>query len=529
MTGKVVAIGIDGPNSALLDEWLAKGLMPNLAGIAARGVCGNVTHTKRFRNERCWDAFLAGREVGGTGSAFVPQSYVYFNESLQREDRYEPFFALGDARRVCVFDFPATISSQVNGIQIAGWGSELNAVRAVSQPAPLMAEIVARHGADPKLVDVVNVRDAMTGEVEKSYVLPSLYDRPAVLEFGDRLRESVRRRTEICLDLLGRGEWDLFMALFPEGHSANHMLWHLERPHPLTPPEGSDHVLKDMFQEIDRGIGRIVDAVSPEQNVVVFTIDHTGVNNMDVPGMALLPELLYRWCFNGRAALAEGDASRPVEAIRTDFHRHWKHEVWALRTPLGEGVLLSPGALEAQGDPLSWNPAAWYRACWPQMRAFALPSVGDGYVRLNVKGREGSGLVEAEEFARTLDTLTAMLAQTSNPRTGLPLVKRVLRMRETPFESPDIPPDLVVCWDDDAPADGLDCPQLGRIGPLPYFRSGGHVSHGSAVHNIWMACGPQVPGGGKPRSGLLEDIPATLLDLIGVELPATMSGRSLLR
>src|SRR5690606_32307390 len=262
MKYRVAAIAIDGTNTGLIQSWLDSGQLPHLRAVIDQGASGRLLSTKRFRNERCWDIFLSGRDNGSCGSTFVPETYGYFNQSLQREDRYSPFYALGEGYRVCMFDLAATLSPGVNGIQITGWGSELNAAAPLSSPPQLISEIRERFGSDPKLQAAVKVYDHQTREVEYSYVLPSLYDRNAVRHFKDALLTAIERRTAICLDLLGREPWDLFLAMFPESHTANHMLWHLSEPHPLTPPGPlAEPALLAIYQAIDQALGRIGDAL----------------------------------------------------------------------------------------------------------------------------------------------------------------------------------------------------------------------------------------------------------------------------
>jgi predicted AlkP superfamily phosphohydrolase/phosphomutase len=317
---------------------------------------------------------------------------------------------------------------------------------------------------------------------------------------------------------------------YSESHTANHLLWHLGQPHPVNQtgiPEGGN-ALVEVYQAIDEALGKIWAALPRDSHIMAYSIDHTAINSMDVPSMALLPELLFRWNFPSSQALAVGDMARPVPAPRYDYRAHWKQEVWNLRTNIGERLLVSPDLQERQGDPLSWNPANWYRGLWPRMRAFALPSVSDGHIRLNVQGRESNGIVPVEEYPGVLSELSALLVQAINPRTQRPLVQRVERTRENPFDAPDVPPDLIVCWDDSTPADALDSPELGRIGPLPYFRSGGHVSHGTPIENMFVACGPKIAPGTVCATGKLDDLSATILDLVDAGIPDHGAGRSLL-
>ena len=54
----LVALGIDAPNTVLLDTWIASGDLPVLQRLQAEGATARYSHTKQFRNERCWDLFL---------------------------------------------------------------------------------------------------------------------------------------------------------------------------------------------------------------------------------------------------------------------------------------------------------------------------------------------------------------------------------------------------------------------------------------------------------------------------------------
>ncbi|MES2497574.1 MAG: hypothetical protein V4618_15785 [Pseudomonadota bacterium] len=528
MKHKVVALGIDGPNGALFDQWLEDGSLPNIRAIADQGVTIRHSHVKRFRNERCWNVFLTGRDTSATGATFEPDRYAYFNQPLQRDGEH-PFYGLGAGHRVCVFDLPTAISEAVEGLQVTGWGSELNASIPMSRPECLMAELVRRHGADPKMESAMSVRGHGDLEEERSFRNPSLYSREDLDRYRHYLEEAVARRTEICLDLLDRGPWDLFLGLYVESHTANHLFWHLGRPYPIPSPFGPDgDPLPALFRSIDAGIGRIVKAVSPDTHVVVFTIDDTGSNMMDVPSMALLPELLFRWNFPGSYALAKGDIGAPVPPVRADYAAHWKQEIWRTRTAEGDRLLTGPSVLEAEGDALSWNPASWYRPLWPSMKAFALPSVSDGHIRLNVEGREACGTVAVRDFEATMADIMSMLETLVDPRTGKAAVDHVVRTRDAPFEAPHIPPDLVVCWRDDHPIDSLDSPQFGRVGPVPYFRSGGHRRHGTRIDNLMVARGPGIAPGSVSAAGRLEDLSATLLHLVGAASPIAIDGRPLL-
>jgi hypothetical protein len=177
---------------------------------------------------------------------------------------------------------------------------------------------------------------------------------------------------------------------------------------------------------------------------------------------------------------------------------------------------------------LGAQPPMWYNPAWPQMKAFALPSFSEGYVRLNVRGREASGIVEAGAYETVCAEIENELRALRNPRTGEPVVARVVRTRRGPDEplapgdrSSDA--DLIVIWAA-APIDVVDSPTAGRIGPVPFKRSGGHVHRG-----FFLAVGDGIPAGVSLDEHHALDIAPTILDLLGAAIPAHFEGRPILR
>jgi predicted AlkP superfamily phosphohydrolase/phosphomutase len=160
------------------------------------------------------------------------------------------------------------------------------------------------------------------------------------------------------------------------------------------------------------------------------------------------------------------------------------------------------------------------------MKAFALPSFSEGYVRLNVKGREAEGIVDPADYDTACSEVSADIMRLTDARTGKPAVKRVIRTRVGPHgpaadgERPS-DADLIVIWDG-VPIDVVDHPTAGRIGPVPFKRSGSHVHRG-----FLLAAGPGVAAGRRFPEGHALDIPPTILALLGAPVPAHFDGRPL--
>jgi predicted AlkP superfamily phosphohydrolase/phosphomutase len=168
------------------------------------------------------------------------------------------------------------------------------------------------------------------------------------------------------------------------------------------------------------------------------------------------------------------------------------------------------------------QPAMWYSARWPEMPCFALPSIAHGYIRINVQGREAHGLVPADRYSAFCQDLALQLRAVRNARTGRPLVTRIVRTREIAADRPDVPDaDLVVMYDDE-PTDVVDSPTLGRIGPVPYARTGGHINRGVAILK-GAGC---LPGSTLPAAHV-RDVAPTVLAWLGASQPAFMDGTSM--
>jgi predicted AlkP superfamily phosphohydrolase/phosphomutase len=532
----VVVIGLDAADPLLLERWLAAGRLPNLQRLRASGAYARLTTFDMCRAEACNTTFLTGCPPSRHGFwspfRFSPATYDVDQAPHEFHD-YPPFYALGDDYRVAVFDMPqTTLSNRVNGVQVLAWGAHSPWTPSVSRPEGLFDEIVSRFGVHPTLR-----KDDVT----------SMADAAAMRQLKDGLSVGIERRVAVCRDLLARERWDLFLTYFGELHSGQHYFWHLSQPeHPLhatLATAGVDPLL-ELFQQVDAAIPRIVDAAPPDARIVVFSDHGMESNSTDVPSTVLLPELLYRLAFPGRYGLAMGKlGAPPPPLVQPRSNRSWRSMLYDLKedaNPVTRWLRrrlptdtfhyaierrLGLDALPLCPDDckLGAQPPMWYHPAWPAMKAFALPSFSEGYVRINVRGREGAGWVEPADYQSACDDVERELRLLRNPRTGQPAVSRVVRTRRDPFQasSPDDRPsdaDLIVLWDS-SPTDVVDSPTVGRIGPVPFKRSGSHVNRGFLI-----ATGAGIPAGVTLREHHALDLAPTILDLMGAPIPDHAEG-----
>jgi predicted AlkP superfamily phosphohydrolase/phosphomutase len=159
------------------------------------------------------------------------------------------------------------------------------------------------------------------------------------------------------------------------------------------------------------------------------------------------------------------------------------------------------------------------------MKAFALPSFSEGYIRINLQGREAQGLVAPSEYDAFCDELSQKLYRLTDARTGTPMVKEIIRTRQNPLDcDPKLPDaDLVVIWQEEYATDIVDSPDFGRIGPVPHVRTGSHRSEGFII-----AQGQGIEPGSSLPTGHALDVTPTILNLMEAPIPGYFEGKPLL-
>jgi predicted AlkP superfamily phosphohydrolase/phosphomutase len=514
---RVIGIALDALSHPVLEQWMEDGTLPNLAGLRRQGAYGRLQNPGALLYENSWLNFLHSQlaDVSGQWGHQHLDSRNYILAEMPGFDLsvMHPFYARPPHPRTAIFDLPLTpLVDGVNGIQVLGWGTEENQCLRVSSPASLLDELRLKHGEFP-LFEGGGARVISSDDSIVSFRNPSLYDTPALARLKDQLLEGIRRRTAIMADLLAREPWDLFLGAYAEGHLAGHLLWHTDLPHPLCPQAGASGWLRDVYVALDRSIGDLVAALPDDTLLVLFAVHGMKPNGTDLDALLFLPEALYRWQF-GKAALADSSPDTPLDPLPLHYRAHWKDEVWQLATPQGLRDLASPHQLHAENDPQDWNPLRWYAPVWPQMRAYALHSYSHGMVRLNVRGRDGNGIVAPEAYKTVCAEVAELIESLRCARTGLPLARRAWRTRENAFEEgPHLPPaDLMVEWTDNV-TDVVDGPGIGRIGPVPFFRSGGHGPRGFCLMR-----GPGIaPGSSLPENMQVTELTAMLMRRLGME------------
>lgn len=525
---RVLMLGLDGYEASLGDAMMARGQLPALQSLRERSARFLLDHGSAKRTGLAWEHVSSGLAPGEGGRwaavDFDPLSYAV----RQLPTSLAPFVADLSARTV-VFDAPYFDLGRAHHAQgLVSWGAHDPGVAASSRPASLQQEITSRFGPYP-------ATDWIYG-----FVWPSV---KKTRRMADALVRATDVRGEVARWLLADRlpDWDLGIVVVSELHSATEALWHgIDPGHPLhdlpsSAPAGEG--VEAVYRAVDRLVAKLTQAI-PDATIVLFNLHGMGANDSDIASMLLLPELLYRQEFRKPRIRSvdwrTGKDGVPVFSDGRAWEKEMKEAVLGEPSSLGDRLINKARPLArrllpkrfARSAPethvsLEWMPAARYRRYWREMRAFALPSFYDGRVRINLAGREAMGKVPLREYTAVCDDIEALVRACRDPLTDAPVVKNIERhagpdpLRLEPSES-----DLAIVWES-APL-GFVHPELGRIGPLPYRRTGGHTGkHGMA----FVAGDGMEPGDYGIHSSF--DVVPTVIELLGEPRLPALSGKSL--
>jgi predicted AlkP superfamily phosphohydrolase/phosphomutase len=296
-------------------------------------------------------------------------------------------------------------------------------------------------------------------------------------EKDDLLRqvyEMTNRRFALAGHLLETKPWQLF-AMVEMGHDRmHHGFWKYmdSRHRKHTPGNPYEHAIRDYYRHVDGLIGGLLEHADEETTVLVVS-DH--------------------------------GAKRLEGGIRINE--------WLRREGLLATLAEPTGICRPQDVGIDWSrTAAW--------------GEGGYYARifLNVEGREPEGTVSPEDYDALRDDLIARLEALPDDR-GEPIATRVYKPEEVYEQVSGVAPDLIAIFGD------LLWRSVGTIGGgegvYTLENDTGPDDANHAQDGVFIAAGAGIGARGQTDLHLL-DIAPTVLELLGLEVPTTMRGKSAL-
>jgi len=468
---RVLMIGLDAGDPELIEQWTLDGTLPNLAALRAQGMIGRLDSSAKYLAGSPWPTFYTGRDASSHG---LYHDFQWRHEEMGFAAPAEEWLDLDPFWRnlegdvgVVAYDIPFSPTCRpFHGSEMSCWASHDKLAPASSYPADLLEDARREFGEW-----TVSYEGFGPGRIEE------------LLGLHQEMLDNTRRSADLAQWLLTR-PWRLAIACFSAPHRGGHRLWDRSGiKGPVSEAQGAafDGALRDLYVACDSAVGQLVTA-HPDATVFVFSTHGMMVNTSRVD---FLDDMLAR-------VLAGGEhGQRSVSMIRR-FGEALPHE-WlraitkSIPKPLRNRLVTmwSAGALD-----------------WGATPAFTCRADLQGYIRVNLKGREPLGIVESgREFDDLCDRIACGLTSFCDADTGDPLVDSVCRADEVFPDGPrhDRLPDLLVLWKQTSSIQhrAVRSPDFGVIqrttpGHVPNGRSGNHRGEGFLI-----ARGPGIPCGGR--------------------------------
>jgi predicted AlkP superfamily phosphohydrolase/phosphomutase len=308
-------------------------------------------------------------------------------------------------------------------------------------------------------------------------------DEAAFLEDLDRAFDD---RAEVILSRVDARNWDLLVGVIETTDRVQHMMWRLIDPaHPMYDAEMArihGGAIERMYQRADKFVGDVMSRLDPGTAVMIVS-DH-GFHS-------------FRWSVNLNTWLVQR----------------------GYMTLQGQ----APG--EKKLDDLFGGGTFWENVDWSQTRAYAM---GLGQIYLNLKGREGRGIVNpGADYDALIDSIAADLMTMQDPRDGARVVRNVYKNRDI-YSGPYFKDsaELQVGFADGyrtswQTALGGTPPQL--IEPNMKKWSGDHGSYDYQI-TAGILISNTKPSTATPR---IIDIAPTVLKFFGLAVPGDLDGKAL--
>jgi predicted AlkP superfamily phosphohydrolase/phosphomutase len=305
--------------------------------------------------------------------------------------------------------------------------------------------------------------------------------------FMDDLFRAFDDRAHLILQRIDARQWDLMVAVIDSTDRVQHMMWRAIDPqHPMYDRNAAaafGDAIERVYQRADDFVGEVVSRLDPGTPIMIvsaygFQSFRHAVN-------------LNTWLVEQGFMTLEGEAT-PNQTL---------------------------------GNLFSEQSVFWETVDWSRTRAYAM---GFGQLYLNLRGREGQGVVSPGAEARAVENdLAKRLRAMTDPTTGRPIVDAVHRAADI-YTGPFAPgaADLQVGF-----ADGyrvswetaLGAAPPGVIHPNMNRWSGDHSGFDhSAVEGMLISSRPLAGGGAR-----IIDIAPTVLRYFGVPVPADIDGQPL--
>jgi predicted AlkP superfamily phosphohydrolase/phosphomutase len=490
----IAVLQFDAASARLLRGLGDEGRLPNLEALRARGETVELQSPAEHFPASAYQTLYRGVEVGDHG-LFYPFQWRASEQRIRLATEFEAPAAIWDrlareGRTTLAIDpYECHRPGAAAGVLVCGWGMRERVVlERWSVPKGGDRALRRRHGRPPDVTEVFGAQ------------------RPAELRrLRERFLAAPARVADVALEQLGERSFDLVWLTFAAPHLAGHRLWevppYLGEEVSATERARLDGALGDVYAEVDAQLGRVLAALPDDADVIACSVLGMDVNASRAD---MLPGMLAAVLGGG---VGDGDPGADSDS----------GAMWRLRAALSGRLRGAVAAAMPDRLALELTARLELRGVdWGSTRAFAHPADNQGYVHLNLRGRERDGIVDPGEAEELVELIATGLAGFRDPD-GEPAVASVDRVAERwQGAAADRLPDLVVRWrpTSSVAIEALHSPRYGTV------RRQGYGSGRTGNHTDGDAWAVLAPGSARRRDpgrpARISDIAATVAALTGV-------------
>jgi predicted AlkP superfamily phosphohydrolase/phosphomutase len=488
---RILMLGLDGATYDMLGPLAAAGRLPNLARLMAESALATVNSTRPYITPVAWSTFLTGCDPQDHGIF----DYRYLDHRARkvrlnhagRLNRPTLFDAVGG--EVVSLNLPMTYPAPAHLPGIVVGGLDSPSIEAALAPHPKFAARLAASGAKFDLDPVWRKK-------------PTTFDELSRLVVATQADFRARATAALLADDMT--DWRLMFVQYQTLDSLQHRAWHLLG---LPGVEGAPRewmaVMQHALKALDDSVGELAELADRRGAALAVVSDH---------GFGGFREKIT----TSEVLARRGLLTLPARHAAAGYYIG--RSLWKARKLLFRK--LRPGRSTAH---LSRPLSALMPIDWRRSLAVSLHGSLGGLLYLNTRERFGAGpIVTHAQREQAAADVVAAFAEARHPDTDEPLFEEsfdtAARFQADPIERHW--PDVVAI-----PAPGFHTrhqfdPTRRLMRPDPSL---------AATHRPDGVLMIRAPGAtpGRMARGELRDAAPTLLHLLGIAAPPTMTGRVL--
>lgn len=516
--GRTYVLGADGATWNVISRLLDAGDLPNFRRAMDAGAFGSLESIHNMRSASAWTSMFTGYNPGKHGIyefyEFLPETYSlkFIHGGYKKVPGFWRYLEQAGQSSGVIntpMTYPAEPQVGSGGYMIAGLDGPGKASPRFAFPDDFMARLERAMGCE------YVIEPGLTGAIAGGH------PEEAVRLLRGEL-ESKHKALGVMIEQM---PVDCLLFVFRSLDAAQHCFWKWMDPtHPKHAKCSAEDiarfksVIDDVYRKLDDVLGDLLDRMGPDDSVVVIS-DHGFGQKCPVSSQ------LNRWLeAHGYLAYEDGGnkpnvVSRALRFVAAHTSRSTKERL----------VRMLPGVR-------NWaqSKALFSGVDWSRTRVYS--DAQFPRLRLNIRGREGQGIVDPTDAEALTAELCEQLRGMRDSVTGEPIVRDIL-LRQDIYPGPHTGPaeDILLRWREDIVIHGVQMPagyempggdeELAVMpGEDPRVISGDHQ-----IHGVFMGVGKAFAGIGEVAKGSMNllDMTPTILHLRGLAVPTAMDGKVL--